>query len=177
LKMRSIVAKGKEADMLAQLKKPFADKVPINTPLKTAAKKRESKKSNSLASIFQNDAYRKVLVSQKDITEEPYNPRWKQAHAPTIVAEDEAYVLVKHNFNDTFERSEFKVKYEEVQRFPNGLLKKSRDGTTMTDTKPRTKGCIKPSFIKANKITSHSHPADFVLPFFLSRKIYIARRV
>jgi len=35
----------------------------------------------------------------------------------------------------------------------------------MTETKPRTKGCVKPSFIKANKLTSHSHPAEFFSPF------------
>jgi len=72
---------------------------------------------------------------------------------------------VKHKFNDTFERSEFKGKYEEGQRLSNGLLKNNRDGTPTTDTKPRTKGCVKPYFIKANKLTSHSHPDEFLSPF------------
>jgi len=40
----------------------------------------------------------------------------------------------------------------------------------MTETKPRNKGCIKPSFIKANNITSHSHPAEFVFPFLPFKK-------
>ena len=63
------------------------------------------------------------MVPQEDITEEPDNPRQKQARAPTIVAKDAERIPVKHNFNDTFEQSEFKGKYEEVQRFSNGLLK------------------------------------------------------
>ena len=72
---------------------------------------------------------------------------------------------MQHNFNGTFERSDFKGEGEEVQRFANGLLKKNRDGIPMTETKPRTKGCVKPSFIKANKLTSYSHPAEFFSPF------------
>jgi len=57
LKMRKIVAKGKTADMLAQLKKTLADKVPVGPPLKKTTKKREEKEENSLASIFHNDTY------------------------------------------------------------------------------------------------------------------------
>jgi len=35
----------------------------------------------------------------------------------------------------------------------------------MPETKPRTKDCVKPSFVKANKLAFHIHYVDFVLPF------------
>jgi len=112
LKMRNIAANGKKADMLAQLKKVLADKCSVRPPLKKAAKKRNAKKDNCIVSILHKDAYWKVLVPQEDITEGPDNPRWKQACAPTIAAEDSEHVPAKHNFNNNFEQSEFKGNYK-----------------------------------------------------------------
>ena len=80
---------------------------------------------------FETNAYWEVLEHSASRVDEPTNPTFSTARAPTIPEEDGAYVPVKHKFDHTFGCPQFEGRVNMLQRFANGTIMKNKDGTAM----------------------------------------------
>ena len=70
--------------------------------------KTKKKKTGELHSCFAEGAYWKELNPMEATVEEPVNPTFTNARAPTIEERDTEFVPVKYNFEETFDRDVFK---------------------------------------------------------------------
>mgnify|MGYP003333161701 CR=1 FL=1 len=63
--------------------------------------------------FFTSTAYWKPLDCEAAVAEEPENPSFKKAYAPTINKEFAEYIPIKHSFSKQFERKAFSGMMEE----------------------------------------------------------------
>ena len=116
-------------------------------------KKKPSKKEGAKVddmSEFAPGAYWRVLQADAVVVDEPNNPSFERPRAPTLPEEDvDKFQLPKHNFKERFDRPIF-------------------TGTTIADAGDevqRTKGEPRLSFLEKHKLTSDSHPVEFLEAF------------
>ena len=174
LRMRNCPVSGKKPELVCRLREALAKEIPVNVALQNKETDTGKEKLNQ---IFHPTAFWKELQCEKDATAEPENPTFNNAYAPTMkdahattMGGGNDYIPLKHNFTEIFERQEFDGKYEEVEKFANGTIKKHRDGSPILKVVRRTRGKPNLSFVKKHQLSSQSHPADFVEAFLPFRK-------
>jgi SAP domain len=159
LKKRGLVLFGKKAELIERLKQGMALRVPLQ-PIGAG-----NVRNRNVLQIagFSVTAKWKLLEHLQEEVQEPVNTF--ASHAPTVPAEDAAFVPIKHNFAEKFQRDDFTG----VDRVPkihkNKKVMKDRNGVTMYEDKVRQYGIPDVDFLKRNKLTYRSTPVKFVEAF------------
>ena len=83
-------------ELLNRLRKALEDKVVVGRSNKVPKKK---KHDCAGMGTFSPNAYWRILEKDDVATEEPINPTFKDARAPTIREEDAKFVAAKYNFS------------------------------------------------------------------------------
>ena len=102
--------------------------------------------------------------------QEPANPTFRVAWAPTISEKDAGHVPKKYDFNEQFDVLPLTGMKKELLFDRCGKQwKDSSSGKSLTkDTQRGDKGCINPEFKRKNKLSAVSKPweiADSVIPY------------
>jgi len=98
----------------------------------------------------------------EDSVDEPENPSFKKARAPTIDVKDGEFIPVKHNFGEKFVRPIFTGEQKEVLFNRRGKPLKDKHGHRQFQTTARKKGMIDPAVKKKYQLNEHSRPEEFV---------------
>jgi hypothetical protein len=169
LRKRRCPVGGKKDELVARLKKAVALGEPVyNQRNRKGSAFKASKPVKPELTGFPEGTKWKVLVANEDCMPEPENPTFTRARAPTVPEAEAEVVPVKYNFKETFNRPTFSGTYEEDDTYANGRVKLGRGGKAKRVRRTRKEGNVNPKFIRTNKLTVSSHPADFVhsfLPF------------
>jgi predicted kinase len=105
----------------------------------------------------------KVLKHLQEEVQEPVNTF--ASRAPTVPAEEQAFVPIKHNFAEKFQRQDF-TGIDPVSRLhKNKKLVKDRNGVTIYKDKVRQLQIPDNDFLKRNKLSARSPPAKLVEAF------------
>ena len=95
------------------------DKVPNKVDEALSEKNKETQRGGGLHH-FASTARWTVLTPEETPVEQPLNPRFKNARAPTIPEEDSKHIPVKHNFARIFDRPVFRALFNAIVTFANG---------------------------------------------------------
>ena len=107
-----------------------------------------------------------------DVVQEPLNPRFKIARAPTIAERDAKYVPQKFNYPQQFDIPEFKAVKKELQFDRRGKAREV-NGQPLVLTTPRLTGSTDTAFKAKHKLHGGSKPwevADAFIPYRDTRK-------
>ena len=107
------------------------DKVPNKVDEALSEKNKETQRGGGLQN-FASTARWNVLTPEETPIEEPLNPRFKNARAPTIPEEDSKHIPVKRNFSRIFDIPVFRALFNAIVTFANGRPKIKKDGTHET---------------------------------------------
>jgi Transposase IS4/SAP domain len=161
---RGLVQSGNKATLKERLKKAIKEKVRIVEVVKVP----------DVLKGFSEGAHWRELVPDERVVEEPINTF--KARAPTIPEEDHAFVPVKHNYLETFERPEFTGEKKVAVHFRNGQVKR-KDGNIIYETVSRKTGSPRSSWLKKLHLTNRSHPIEFFEAFLpVTDKMYPAAK-
>ena len=85
------------------------------------------------------------MIPLQKTVEEPINPsfRSQETRAPTIDKEYESFVLINHNFAETFNQPSFDGTYKRVEKKRRGNIKRGKDGNRVKTKQPRKKGRVR----------------------------------
>ena len=167
MKIRGQKVTGNKPELLERLKKALKDKVKVK--VSEQEKIKGKKKIEGGLKGFAKGARWEPLVPDELSVEEPTNPSFEKARAPTIDEEDAEHVPVKYNFMKyLFIIPIFTGVCEIIARYANGTAKKNKDGSNQSETIPQTFGHVYPHFVKDFNITPATKPEeymDILLPF------------
>ena len=183
LRIRREPMYGKKEVLLSRLRDALSAKKPAFTPaeLEKAKQKKKTTKSatNEKSSVgrgFPATAYWRDLVPTVNTVEEPQNPHFEKARAPTISEADADYVPQKHNFNETFDIPTFGGVYHRPKFTRQGNLKKDNrrgknGGAVVTENWCiPDNGVVRTSFMVKHKLTPATSPTAYMEVFVPSRK-------
>lgn len=83
------------------------------------------------------------------------------ARAPAVLALEAAVVPIKYNFEHTFNRPVFTAKARVPVLSKRGFLQLNYLQKITYKNEVRLQGCPNPDFIKANKLSTSSHPIEW----------------
>jgi hypothetical protein len=155
---RGLNKKGRKTELVQRLKEAMTNRIPI---LSVTAQAEAAKDD---VAGFPTTAKWRTLDPQMEVVPEPQN-RFAGARAPTVPEEDAAFVPVKHNFPETFDRDLFTGSEMQLVRLRNGRHKKESDGRIATAPQIRKKGKPNPTFLKTHELTINSAPVEFFEAF------------
>jgi hypothetical protein len=157
LSKRGQSVKGKKEDLFARLKESLKNRHPV---LNTSDK--EARKTDNLEG-FAPTARWKPLVPIPEPLEDPNtNPRFR---APTIPANEAAFVPTKHNYVELFDRRPFGGRSKKPVKLRNGRPKRDKEGNVQQQTFVRERGGPNPDFLLRRGLTVDSSPQDWFKAF------------
>ena len=162
LQRRGLTIDGKKAELKVRLKDAMLRRVPLR---RTAVQDLlvDGRPNIAVVPGFPQTARWKILNPIEDPVQEPVNNFL--SHAPTIPAEDAAFVPVKRNFAERFSRETFSGVDRVAMTFKNKKVMKDRNGSVMYEDKVRKVGVPCPLFLKQHKLNAKSSPARFFEAF------------
>lgn len=155
---RGLNPNGKKAELRTRLKEAIADRI----PLLHRRDHPELQGRPTQISGFPLTAKWKILQPLEDIVVEPVNNF--MSHAPTVPPEDAAFVPIKHNFAERFEREDFTGTEKIVKTYKNKKIVKNKNGIVYED-RARKSGAPNPEFLKRHTLNARSSPVKFVEAF------------
>jgi hypothetical protein len=132
LQKRGLGVKGIKEILQARLKQGIKDKVPVvvlnpnSSKVPSKTKKKKAKKANApnkststLIKDFPDGCYWRPLIPSST-ADEPTNPTFNLARAPTVPQDEVDNVTVKWNFAEKFERPGFLRRHQKLVKLRNG---------------------------------------------------------
>ena len=178
LKLRGQPAGGKKLELIHRLNEAMERGLVKYSTVEEAKAKSKPKKKKAVSSgmkgmkLFPDTAYWEVLDPMPDVVQEPLNPRFKIARAPTIAERDAKYVPQKFNYPQQFDIPEFKAVKKELQFDRRGKAREV-NGQPLVLTTPRLTGSTDTAFKAKHKLHGGSKPwevADAFIPYRDTRK-------
>ena len=165
LKKRLQPTHGKKAELIERLKDALVKQLPV-VPLEEQQKKAKNLNSNynnkNLCDLFAPTAYWEELFPLEDIVDEPENPNFSQPRAPTIEERDAAFIPVKHNFKEVFDRPVFKATKDVIELGRNNSIKYNRNKTVKRRTVARVDGGVNSTIQDKYQLSPKSLPTDYM---------------
>ena len=159
LSVRQLSTRGKKQELRERLKKALIDKVHV----RTTKSKINDKKKSEVGIDFAETARWELLQADVEEVNEPTNPTFHQARAPTVAVEDAGRLPPKFNFSKyNFDIPEFTGFRKERKKLRGGRVSKVFINT------PISKGFMKPEILKKFKLSPKSLPHEWVNVFILA---------
>ena len=173
LKLRNQSITGRKDVLVERLKAAIDKKVTKYKTLEDA--KRNSNPTGKVDGMksFATTAYWEPLEPETVQVQEPANPTFKLARAPTVSEKEEKYVPQKYNFPQRFEVPSFEAVKKEFEFDRRGNIKKGSQGNAIEIVSRRDNGCVNASFKAKYKLFASSKPWEVVncfIPFESSGK-------
>ena len=136
---------------------------------KNKAKPQKKKRIVNGFKVFPDTSFWRQLNPGGAAVQEPANPTFLVARAPTISEKDAGHVPNKYNFTDHFDVPPFTGMKKELLFDRHGKQQKDSSGKPLTnDTLQGDKGCINPDFKHNNELSANSSPGKSKMCSFLA---------
>jgi hypothetical protein len=163
LKKRGQAIGGKKGELLERLQKTLAAKVVVRKlgAIGAIKKKANKKATGDNLNGFAPGSHWVPLIPIAAPIQEPENPTFIKARAPTVPEEEADVVKLKHDFSEKFDRPLFTGTHVSDKLWlthTNGKYIKDANGLPQRVETPREKGEPNPEFVRRHKLSPLSHP-------------------